>query len=160
MQPSPNAIAHQSQVDTSLSFCLVLRCVALRNLRSPAFHTSAVCVCVYLVLLIFRLLLQSAFCRSMRYTYTLSTLLLLLPLLLRPPLTLARTYLPLVYPTLLPPMSMLFVFLCFPPPSSRHTAPLDILPGMQCGGGRAWSARTRHGTLRRCRRVCGKPSGL
>ena len=49
-------------------------------------------------------------------------------------------------------MSVLFKFLFFPRPL-LHTAPLEFVPGMQCEGGGAWSARTRHETLRRCRRV-------
>ena len=45
-----------------------------------------------------------------------------------------------VYPTSVPPMSMLFMFFYFFPRPLLHTAPLELFPGMQCGGGGAWSA--------------------
>ena len=54
---------------------------------------------------------------------------------------------------LLPRTYVHVFYVCvFSPPSPPHCTP-GIFPGMQCGGGGAWSARTRHGTLRRCMRV-------
>ena len=44
---------------------------------------------------------------------------------------------------------LFFYFLCFSFFAPRLTAP----PGVWCRAGDAWSAGTRHGTLRRCRRV-------
>ena len=111
--PSPRGVS---------SCCLVLRCVArsLRSLR-PLFASG---VDVAFALLAVR------FCRSLRYTSTLSTLrlllppLLLLPLLLRTPLTLARTYLPLVYPTSVAAyVHVIYAFSIFSPPSPPHCTP-------------------------------------
>ena len=75
---------------------------------------------------------------------TLSTLLLLLPLLLRLTLTLARTYLPLVYPASVAAyvnVNVTYVFFIFVPallstlhPWNAHCTP-GMFPGMQCGGG-------------------------
>ena len=132
--------------------CVALLFASLRSLR-PLRLLFASGVDVAFALLAVR------FCRSLRYTSTLFTLrlllppLLLLPLLLRPSLTLARTYLPLVYPAsvaayLLCPCCF-FIFLFSPP--SPTLQPWNFSQGCSVEG--AWSARTRHGTLRRCRRV-------
>ena len=58
-----------------------------------------------------------------------------------------------VYPTSVPAyVHVIYVFLFFPPPSPPHCTPGIVSRDAVWRGG-AWSARTRHGTLRRCRRV-------
>ena len=72
---------------------------------------------------------------------------------MRPHLTLARTYLPLVYPASVAAYVYdIYVVFDFCPRPPLHTAPLEFSRDAGWRGG-AWSARTRHGTLRRCRRV-------
>ena len=136
-------------------FCLVLRCVALRSLRS--LHSLRRLLSASGVDVAFALAVR--FCLRLRCRSTLSTLLLLLPLLLRPPLTLtlARTCLPLVYPASVAAywyVHVIHVYYFLSPlsalPSTLH--PWNFSRGAVWRGG-AWSARTRHGTLRRCRRV-------
>ena len=142
-----------------LYFCLALRCVAPRNLRSLRSLRPLYVSATGVVDAAFAFAVR--FHHSMRHTSTLSTLLLLLPLLLRPPLTLARTYLPLVLSTLLCcrlGMSILFYVLIFPRPP-LHTAPLEFFQGCSAKGGvsgRREPDTEPSGVVG----GCGKPSGL